>query len=1349
MNKIPIWKPLLVIGVLVVSALLLWASWPPRLGIDLAGGTRLIYEVYIPPEESSRADDILDEIIDVQKKRIDPNDTMRLVWRKATGNRIEIQMPLAPADTEVLRNTWYDAREALLAGNLDDEDIADAKLAAKTAEAQAARTAYFRELAGFKKNDAGEWVGGNTTLFDRLRELGEAYDALLAAATPYREKLEAQQAAKAALEQAAEAYDPAKEKFDEIAGEYDGLQTDLQRAQAALDAAMQRLADVKDLGPAEPGEGEDPAPLEEAFKEKVKQAEEVVAGAESRVSAALKAVEELKPGYEAAKAALEAAKPAWEKAKKAYDEAEEALIEAARQRNAAARAVTEARDAVLAENITHAQLMGVLKLNDERPAEPENARSPREQAVDEMLAQYPGRQEQIKAAVSAWDAYEDNRSLLDDPQDLVRLLRGAGVLEFRIVPHVGTLNDATVERLRRELRENGPQLRGVGRETGASEPDFVWREIDDLANDLTLRINEQGKPEKLNNPAERRALANDLVTRDPSESVEEYERELQQLFSAMYASRTEPRIPIVQPHEGKAYILVSNRAGEKMVSGGDDTWQVVGAGRTQDQRGYLAVSFKLDVSGARQMVTLTEDNQGNLMSIILDDKVMSFPRINDVLSSNIQISGGGSGFDPQEAQRLVRTLNAGSLAGRMDDEPISINKVSPTVGADRLARGLESAITALIVVAVFMMIYYFFAGAVANFALAANMLLIMMVMAVTGSAFTLPGIAGIVLTIGMAVDANVLIFERIREEMKRKSDLRTAVRLGYEKALSAIVDANITTLITCVVLYYTATAEVKGFALTLMIGVVSSLFTALFCTRVIVDYWVKFTDADKLSMLPTAVPAVGKLLNPKINWFGMRNVFFGASIVLVVASLFAIFYRGGDLMDIEFRSGTQVTFNLAPDVALSKTEADALLEAYAGDDKQRREFKPANAQVVGMGDETEGGKYTQFSIVVLDENSKRVGDGIKAAFAGKIPEVPSVKFFGSDMIRHTDAPEAVKVLDGPLTDVLQLSEAAERTFGVPDSYLGGVVVHMDDLSAPLTKAEVESRIETMRGKKPFSDYAGGFIEFRVYPIEQATAATEEAPATYTSFAAVFRDGYTDYRKTNMADRFDDDRAKETLSAMVWDITRTAMTEGDSLDSVTNFSSQVSRTMQVQAAEAMFLSLLAVVIYIWVRFGSLRYGIAAICALVHDVTIALGALAVSAFIYNSVGDVLGIAAFRIDLALVAAMLTIVGYSLNDTIVVFDRIRENKGKLAEPTPAIMNESLNQTISRTVLTSVTTLLALSVLYALGGGGSIHGFAFAMIIGVLVGTYSSVGVASPLILVFAPKAATSGETKTEPAPA
>ncbi|MEM8737528.1 MAG: protein translocase subunit SecF [Planctomycetota bacterium] len=216
----------------------------------------------------------------------------------------------------------------------------------------------------------------------------------------------------------------------------------------------------------------------------------------------------------------------------------------------------------------------------------------------------------------------------------------------------------------------------------------------------------------------------------------------------------------------------------------------------------------------------------------------------------------------------------------------------------------------------------------------------------------------------------------------------------------------------------------------------------------------------------------------------------------------------------------------------------------------------------------------------------------------------------------------------------------------------------------------------------------------------------------------------------------EDRSRFTeelgLAATEWDLVRDALQRDTSLASVSNFSSQVSGTMKRQAIVAMALSLLAVVGYIWLRFGSLRYGLAAIAALVHDVSITLGILAICGYLTNIPGfhQALLLDDFKINLALVAALLTIVGYSLNDTIVVFDRIRENRGRLSRATPAIVNDSINQTVSRTVLTSGTTLIAVLTLYVLGGPG-VHGFAFAMLIGVMVGTYSSIAIAAPILLI------------------
>jgi SecD/SecF fusion protein len=290
-------------------------------------------------------------------------------------------------------------------------------------------------------------------------------------------------------------------------------------------------------------------------------------------------------------------------------------------------------------------------------------------------------------------------------------------------------------------------------------------------------------------------------------------------------------------------------------------------------------------------------------------------------------------------------------------------------------------------------------------------------------------------------------------------------------------------------------------------------------------------------------------------------------------------------------------------------------------------------------------------------------------------------------------------------------------------YLGGVAVVLEDMSPAVTIEDLSQRIERMRLQPTFEEL--GHRRYTVIGLDTADT-TDQGEPLYSSAVIVARDTETNYLESpqSLAD-------KGGLADTEWQIAREACRRDTSLGSVANFSSQVSGTMKQQAIVAMTLSLLAVVVYIWLRFGSITYGFAAIVALVHDVSIALGLVAISAWLYNNnIAHVLMIEPFKIDLAMVAALLTIVGYSLNDTIVVFDRIRENRGRLSYATPSVINDSINQTISRTVLTSGTTLLAVGMLYVFGGAG-VHGFAFAMLVGVLVGTYSSVAIASPILML------------------
>jgi SecD/SecF fusion protein len=656
--------------------------------------------------------------------------------------------------------------------------------------------------------------------------------------------------------------------------------------------------------------------------------------------------------------------------------------------------------------------------------------------------------------------------------------------------------------------------------------------------------------------------------------------------------------------------------------------------------------------------------------------------------------------------------------------------------------------------------------------------LILGVMATLRSTFTLPGIAGIVLTIGMAVDANVLIFERIREEAERGADLATSVRLGYEKALSTILDANITTLITCIVLGYTATVEIKGFAVTLGIGILATLFTALFCTRVFLEIYLIFGKAKRLPMLPTVLPVIGKLLRPNINWVGMRYGFFVVSLVAMLGGLAMVYERGEDMLDIEFRSGTKVSFTFAKGKSLELPEARTRLRDYGKAGKLIQEGKPATE---GLEDEfqvlkpiieaadlryqeamdrakaaaddptvrtiqepkkvdfslfinaADSGIVTEgvpadpdtgtessegFGISTLIEDAQAVSSVIKAAFADVLDTTRPVSFASIQVDEVNNAP-VYPIRSSILGD--SINRPVDVRTDVAEA-VGGVAVVLDQMIPAVTQADLSQRIERMR---MLPKYEGLGHRTSVVIGLDAAGTTETGETLYSSAVVVTHDAETNY--VEAPDTFSDFGG---LADTEWQLARDACRRDTSLGSVSNFSSQVSGTMQQQAIVAMTLSLLAVVVYIWFRFGSFTYGFAAIIALVHDVTIALGLVALSSWVYHEIGGVFMLEPFKIDLAMVAAFLTIVGYSLNDTIVVFDRIRENRGRLSYATPSVINDSINQTISRTVLTSGTTLLAVGMLYVFGGPG-VHGFAFAMLIGVIVGTYSSVAIASPVLMI------------------
>ena len=1156
-------KPLVRLLIIVLVLALFGAAmhpWHKKLkpGLDLAGGTQLLYQVDVP--EGQDAKTTVDQVISVLRARIDPDGVMNLIWRQQAGNRIEIQVPEPPAEVKRLRIEYVDSRKQLVAGNISRRRLVSAiKLSGEE------RMRLLDTLSGTDSDKRQAFI-----------ELAAAYDALQSARRPYG-----------------------------------AVQQELRDVELRI-RLLADDADAKD-------------------RQDLESQKQTLVG--------------------------KIAEPArvFNQAKKLYDD-------------------TLGR--ALATNIGGMELDQVIALADMVPPKSQQkagqeGKTLREVALEAMLARHPARADDIRAVMERYAAYEKVKGPIDDPNDLINLLKGSGVLEFRISPQPENLAD---ERdYRDQLAQKGPR---AGRDR-----DYRWFVVDDIGSFTEKR----GHREKLE--------------RNPAGFFQEYHGLIGHLYAGQY------------------YILLANTP-DMTLTGAKPDWKVSRAQAGPDQFGFSAVYFNLNAVGGHLMGELTGAHVGRLMAIMLDGRVISAPQLQSKINDAGQITGGSGGFGQAELSYLIRTLNAGSLTGSLSPEPISQKTTGPELGEDNLRHGLKAAIWALILVAAFMAVYYLFWGGVAGFALAANMVLILGAMALKQASFTLPGIAGIILTIGMAVDANVLIFERIREELAGGADLATAVRLGFEKAFSTIIDANITTLITCVVLYNTATAEIKGFALTLGIGIVATLFTALYCSRTLIEIYISIAKPRSIAMLPTMIPAIDRLLTPRVDWVSKRRVFMLASAALVVLGLFVAYGRGEDIFDIEFRSGVQIGFELKEGKTLSLPEVRGRLDKIA-ETKDMPEMAGDSATVVTVG-EVQGDQAGAFNVAVLNEDTNAVSLAIKDGFADSLETERPIQFAksGESMALAPVYPVGDAVLGANIG-------RPEVDDDVSD-YLGSVVVVVDQLQPVATEADITRRIERMRMQPQFE--ALGYRQFVVIGLD--VAADADTPAGndfyYRSAVVVVTDGVTNY--IDRPDKFATD--PEGLAATEWEVVRDALLRDTSLRSVSKFSSQVSNTMKWQAIQAMVLSLLAVVAYIWLRFGSLRYGLAAIVALVHDVAISIGLLAVSYYAFNTVfGRALMLSDFKINLAIVAALLTIVGYSLNDTIVVFDRIRENRGKLVSITAGIVNNSINQTISRTVITSGTTLIAVLTLYIFGGDG-VHGFAFTLLIGVVAGTYSSIAIASPILL-------------------
>ncbi len=1203
-----------IILIIVLAALAAWTLFPPGKtlipGIDLAGGTSLIYEIDTFGLEEADKRDLAQRMIIVLRRRIDPANIQNLLWRPQGNSRFEIQMPLASAEARVKRTDFEKAREELFAKNVS-------------------RSMIMRSL-DFPAEERPE-------LFKDFAQ-----------ADPNRITI---------LESLAKVYDERKElqkKRDELDVNRKNTEEKITSAGLDLEQIHQNRINWTKLN-------------EQALQDALKAFTDVNDNLE------------LLGGYV-----------------KTFDEWSKVvnqLTDPAKN--------TEYKDAIRAIdklNLTEDQLNICLEKSVKS--------SERIALIDKLKTDFPDRADEIDKTVAAYDEYRPFRGRLDDPKDLQRMLKGAGILEWRILPSQGhpQVDMDQMSSYIERLKEKGPKY--------ASDNNFVWCEI---------------------------------------ENIDEWR-----------AADADKRPTIVGQFGDKYYVLASNKTNETMLhSPNERQWKLERANPTSDSMGRRAIGFALDVKGKSLFSNITGKNIGRPLCILLDRIAISAPSINERISGTGIITGS---FTQTQVEDMVNKLNAGSLPARLIEQPISVNTIGPSIGADNRDQGIRAGLIGLVAVVVSMAIYYCLAGSIADVALLMNMLFVLAIMAGVRATFTLPGIAGIILTIGMSVDANVLVFERIREEQLKGSSLRIAITNGYQRAFRTIFDANLTTFITAAILYWRASEEVKGFAIVLMLGIASSMFTALFVTRVIFDFLLsKRIIKDHLLML--------RLIHkPNVNWMRLRPVFFGISIVLIAAGLAVFMTRDNaknNKYDIEFTGGTSVQIMLKE--PLSRQEVEDRIRTI-GNDLNNPALAAANIYSIGKTEKkyeintTETNKIT-VTVDLKQGNQKtdvELAEAIEktqAEFGGELNKLlvtrdtsnPSQAVITTSQMNQSlvkevlttafpeatiSEPEVDEVVNNAIVtafqDELEIQQNLRPTIASQEKLSEELIASYPELTDFVGGVKIECKIETATTLEDIKQRINA-LQFKPdtqnlnrYPYEilgpNLTSTDPNEPVN--SFVYVSTDEEAGFRELS-EDEWTQFVENETVKVLA------ASKLEASLPRVRQFDPSVGKEQKQRALIAIILSLFAIVTYIWIRFGNVRYGIAAITALVHDVCITLGAVTACTYLASTkIGETLLVGDFKINLAMIAAFLTLIGYSLNDTIVVFDRIRENRGKVRTLNPQVITNSINQTISRTILTSFTTFIVVLIMYIFGGSG-LRGFTFAIGFGIIVGTYSSIAIAAPILLL------------------
>jgi len=668
-----------------------------------------------------------------------------------------------------------------------------------------------------------------------------------------------------------------------------------------------------------------------------------------------------------------------------------------------------------------------------------------------------------------------------------------------------------------------------------------------------------------------------------------------------------------------------------------------------DEYGQPQVAFVLTPAAGQKFQKFTGEHIGAPLAIVLDNLVITDPIIEDAIPDRGVIRGN---FTQREVKDLVLQLKSGALPciPSFAEE----RTVGPSLGLTSIRRGTLSGTVGMILVLIFMLLYYRASGINANVCLLLNFVLLMGIMSIFGMTLTVPGIAGIILTIGMAIDANVLIFERIKEELYEKKTVLTAIANGFGKAFITIFDSNVTTLIAALFLLEFGSGPVRGFAVTLTVGLLASMFTAVFVSRLIYEIVVDRRTRGGVAPKTLSVGPTGLFRNLNIPFMKVRSIFAVISIVVILVGMWSWLYPAfqtkganitrwslGDLgfnWGIDFKGGQEIQMHFTHPVDVREVE------------KTLREKAEGSLTAVQFGAADDNEILIRMS--ATDEQGEMLGEDALAERGDRI----------LDALRSEELKKAVSdgKLDLNTSDTKIVEELIARAF------ISGELSGTDEQAESLALAIADYRKEHA-GCLPSIDVLKGI------------------------------DGMSD--------------------AMFGYLSRNVVVGDFAILRIDTVGPTVGKELKNKALQAIIGSLIGILLYAWFRF-QLRFSMGAILALVHDTLVMLGLVALFQV--------------EINLPTIAAFLALLGYSINDTIVVFDRIREHmKRDRKTEDVTLFNRAINETLSRTAITSLTTFFVVLAML-LYGGEVLFSFSFVLVVGVIVGTYSSIFVASPGVLLW-----------------